>query len=106
MNKQEAWARLRALGMDPIEIINFWTHMDKYPEEWPLYEKCITVRIEKGERRITQMAVVDDVRKHRKGRGDEFKTNNNWAPAYMRLYAAKHLEHRDKFEFRRLKEAA
>lgn len=104
--KQDAYCGLKKLGIEFNGIADFFNHCTDDPTEWLLYEAAIQARILKGEHRINQMGIVDDIRRRRKEKRGVFKANNNWAPYYMRLFVVKYPEHKRRFEFRKSKEAA
>lgn len=87
--------------------VQFLEHIAKNRGEWKDVESELLKRVKRGDTRICGMGFVDEVRRERKAEGgDDFVVNNNHSSMYCRLFVLKYPEYRDRFEFRKLKEAA
>jgi len=108
MSMQKAFCEMGSAFDVSIKMrVKFFSHVQKHIDEWNDVKRELLVRCERGDSRICGMGFIDEVRRERKAAGGrEFVVNNNWSPYYCRLFALLYPEYRDRFEFRKLKEAA
>lgn len=107
LSMQKAYFRLwEVFQVSRKRRVQFLDHVEKNRSEWKDVEGELLRRCERGDTRICGMGFVDEVRRERKAEGgQDFVVNNNWSPMYCRLFALKYPEYRNRFEFRKLKEA-
>jgi hypothetical protein len=69
------------------------------------FERQALRAIEKGREKISAKLIINWIRWHEFLNSDDknFKINDAYQSYYARLFAEKHPEHKDKFEFRKLR---
>lgn len=94
---------LRAAGYTDDKIETFIRAHVESPEVWSAFEHTALLLIAMG-KRAGAIDILGRVRweTHIEG-GAEWKVNNNYAPYYARIFAAKYPEHYGFFEFRKVR---
>lgn len=96
----EAAGILRRAGYDERRIDRFLRAHRDAPGVWHGFERVALKLIEAG-KKAGAIDILGRVRWEVEIEGgQDWKVNNNYAPYYARIFAAKHNEHRDFFEFR------
>lgn len=104
---QDMYVGMAKMGVSARMIIKTLNHVKDNPGEWADVKAELLKRCERGDGHISGMGYIDEVRKERAANNQPgFFLNNNWSPYYCRMFAVLYPEYADKFEFRKLKEAA
>jgi hypothetical protein len=99
----DAREMLAAAGYSPDKVDTFITAHAASPEVWQTFER-ITLGLISAGKKAGAIDVLGRARweTHIEG-GKDWKVNNNYAPYYARIFAAKYPEHCDFFEFRKVR---
>lgn len=103
VNIHEAGQTLSAAGYGPDKIATFVNAHLASPDVWETFER-ITLQLIADGKKAGAIDVLGRARweTHIEG-GKDWKVNNNYAPYYARIFAAKYPEYRDFFEFRKVR---
>lgn len=99
----EAREMLLAAGYSPDKVETFIAAHTESPDVWQAFEHIALTLIAMG-KKAGAIDILGRARweTHIEG-GREWKVNNNYAPYYARIFAAKYPEHRGFFEFRSIR---
>jgi hypothetical protein len=90
-------------GFEEKKVNKFLTWHKQNPDIWQSFEKVALELIDEGIKHYGANAIIEIVRyKLRKAKTNGFKCNNNFAPFYSRIFAFKHKQYANFFEFREL----
>lgn len=99
----EAREMLLAAGYSSDKVETFIAAHTESPDVWLTFERIALGLIGAG-KKAGSIDILGRARweTHIEG-GREWKVNNNYAPYYARIFAAKYPEHKDFFEFRKVR---
>ena len=103
VSSHDASVMLLAAGYEIAKVVKFIDAHAASPEVWQTFERITLGLIEAG-KKAGAIDVLGRARweTHIEG-GKDWKVNNNYAPYYARIFAAKYPEYRDFFEFRKVR---
>lgn len=93
--------KLQKLGYDQAKVMKFLAWYTSRPKAWRYFEKIALDLIGAG-RKAGAIDILGKIRWDCEIMGsDDFKCNNDYAPMLARVFAMKHPQHEDFFEFRK-----
>lgn len=93
--------RLQRERYDQVKVMKFLAWYTSRPQAWRYFEK-ITLDLIGAGRKAGAIDILGKIRWDCEIMGsDDFKCNNDYAPMLARVFAMKHPQHKDFFEFRK-----
>lgn len=107
MKREEVLGDFLADGIDVKTSLSFLKWHDANPVVWKLFEQKALALVKSGKKRWGAKAIMQVIRYERAekegGQFDDYAVNNNYPAYYARVFALKHPQFKDFFEFREIK---